>query len=169
MDAYSRTPIHIRYDWPRSAPWQRATLPTGRVAAHRPPIARRSQAEQWELPRHELAFIGKIGVGRGGVAYHCSWRGLDCMAKMLIQDTPEGGNAELSQRSQSSQRSQRSAATPDQTSPEWADMITELSTISHLRHPNLVRPHPCTARARAGALQRGTVRAPPGAPGGAPI
>ncbi|KAJ1470080.1 kinase-like domain-containing protein [Baffinella frigidus] len=70
------------------------------------PLHIRSQAEQWELPRQELEFRSKIGAGRGGVAYQCSWRANFSMV--------------------------------DQLSPEWNDMISELSTISHLRHPNLV-------------------------------
>jgi len=89
------------------------------------PLHIRSQAEQWELPRQELEFRSKIGAGRGGVAYQCSWRGLDCMAKML----PDSSDTK-------SEKSNFSMV--DQLSPEWNDMISELSTISHLRHPNLV-------------------------------
>mmetsp|Transcript_50541 Transcript_50541/g.157806 ORF Transcript_50541/g.157806 Transcript_50541/m.157806 type:complete len:345 (-) Transcript_50541:196-1230(-) len=79
---------------------------------HAVPLHVRAQAEAWELPREEIQFANVIGEGEGGIVYQCRWRGLDCVAKKLAQDS----NA----------------------SAEYADMINELSTVSRLRHPNLV-------------------------------
>lgn len=79
---------------------------------HKVPIHVRAQAEAWELPREEVQLLALIAEGEGGMVYQCRWRGLDCVAKML--------------------------ATDSDNSREFSDMINELSTISHLRHPNLV-------------------------------
>eukprot|EP00802_Teleaulax_amphioxeia_P016828 Tamp_16958.p1 GENE.Tamp_16958~~Tamp_16958.p1 ORF type:complete len:371 (+),score=49.31 Tamp_16958:54-1115(+) len=79
---------------------------------HKVPLHVRAQAEAWELPREEVQLLSLIAEGQGGMVYQCRWRGLDCVAKMLASDSD--------------------------TTREFADMINELSTVSHLRHPNLV-------------------------------
>lgn len=71
----------------------------------------RGRAELWELPREQLVLSKQIGEGAGGAVFLARWRGLECAAKVL-------------------------AAQPSETA--HADMINEISTISHLRHPNLV-------------------------------
>uniref|UniRef100_A0A7S4NWZ1 Protein kinase domain-containing protein n=1 Tax=Guillardia theta TaxID=55529 RepID=A0A7S4NWZ1_GUITH len=76
------------------------------------PLRIRGRAEAWEVPRDQIKLASKIGEGTGGVVYLCRWRGLDCAAKLL--------------------------STASKVSVEYHDMINEISTISHLRHPNLV-------------------------------
>ena len=71
----------------------------------------RGRAELWELPREELVLSHQIGEGSCGTVFLARWRGLECAAKVL-------------------------PAIPSETAK--ADMINEISTISHLRHPNLV-------------------------------
>jgi serine/threonine protein kinase len=76
------------------------------------PLHVRGRAEKWELPRSEIQITNKIGEGQGGMVFKCRWRALDCAAKLLTQDS--------------------------KTSLAYHDMVNEISTISHLRHPNLV-------------------------------
>mmetsp|Transcript_49126 Transcript_49126/g.76621 ORF Transcript_49126/g.76621 Transcript_49126/m.76621 type:complete len:395 (+) Transcript_49126:580-1764(+) len=77
------------------------------------PLHVRGRAEAWEVPDHEIKIIRKIGQGMGGEVHLCRWRGLDCAAKLLTNNDCK-------------------------TSVEYMDMINEISTVSHLRHPNLV-------------------------------
>mmetsp|Transcript_45644 Transcript_45644/g.93373 ORF Transcript_45644/g.93373 Transcript_45644/m.93373 type:complete len:420 (-) Transcript_45644:128-1387(-) len=72
----------------------------------------RGRAEAWEVARNQIVFMRKIGEGMGGVVFLCRWRGLDCAAKLLTN--------------------------LNKGSVEYHDMVNEISTISHLRHPNLV-------------------------------
>jgi hypothetical protein len=51
------------------------------------PLHVRARAEAWEIPRSQMQLTMKIGEGEGGVVYKCKWRGLDCAAKLLSQDS----------------------------------------------------------------------------------
>mmetsp|Transcript_9277 Transcript_9277/g.23168 ORF Transcript_9277/g.23168 Transcript_9277/m.23168 type:complete len:439 (-) Transcript_9277:250-1566(-) len=76
------------------------------------PLHVRGRAEAWETPRNQLKLLEKLGEGECGCVYKCRWRGLDCAAKILTQNS--------------------------RTSVAYHDMVNEISTVSHLRHPNLV-------------------------------
>ena len=60
----------------------------------------------------QVQLFNLIAETDGTMVYQCRWRGLDCVAKVL--------------------------STISDSSREHADMINEVSTISRLRHPNLV-------------------------------
>jgi hypothetical protein len=76
------------------------------------PLNIRGRAEAWETNRGEIEMLEQIGKGQTGVVHRCKWRRLQCAAKIL---TVSGKNT-----------------------IEYRDMVNEISTVSHLRHPNLV-------------------------------
>jgi len=75
------------------------------------PLRVRGRAEAWETPREQIEFLRKLGPGAGGEVWLCKWRGLKCAGK-IVQDGVSSAAHE--------------------------DMVNEISTMSHIRHPNLV-------------------------------
>jgi len=82
----------------------------GRMGAM--PLHVRGRAEAWETPREQIKLMEKLGEGETGCVYKCRWRGLDCAAKILTNN--------------------------NRNTVAYHDMVNEVSTVSHLRHPNLV-------------------------------
>mmetsp|Transcript_4458 Transcript_4458/g.10696 ORF Transcript_4458/g.10696 Transcript_4458/m.10696 type:complete len:481 (+) Transcript_4458:241-1683(+) len=76
------------------------------------PLHVRGRAEAWETPREQIKMMEKLGEGETGCVYKCRWRGLDCAAKILTVNS--------------------------RNTVAYHDMVNEVSTVSHLRHPNLV-------------------------------
>lgn len=51
------------------------------------PLHVRGRAEAWETPRTQIKMLEKLGEGQTGCVYKCRWRGLDCAAKILTQNS----------------------------------------------------------------------------------
>lgn len=51
------------------------------------PLHVRGRAEAWETPRSQIKLMEKLGEGETGCVYKCRWRGLDCAAKILTQNS----------------------------------------------------------------------------------
>lgn len=52
------------------------TMPAPRMAPIRPDLSYETSTQQnWEIPRHELQLVRKLGDGNFGEVYYGKWRG----------------------------------------------------------------------------------------------
>jgi len=79
----------------------------------------RSRAEEWNIRPEEIHIQELIGEGDCAAVYKARWRGMDTVVKKLKTER-EYLNSTLS------------------ASAAKADLVNEISILSHLRHPNLV-------------------------------